>query len=551
MIIHVKLGKDKRQLDVAHNATLAQVASLIALTFEGDLSVSSLTLLFKGRAFKPGSSKRDADTILHNAGIRERATLMALGNSSKVVQQAIDSSADDPLMRGIEEELAMVAKRRRPARVAPTIPTGPYTFQKYYALPAHELEGAYPPPRKALELLHRLAADPGIVGIMQQNQFAVGCLSEMPPQNFMDDTRAVTCLLGLNINRGQEIKLRLRTNDLKGFRNYERIRETLVHELTHNVWGDHGNNFKELNSKLLRECVRINRTRDAAQTVLGDAEVRDEQEPAPATAPVSHVVGGQANSGFSAAQAAAAAAARRQAVLAAQRDAAVALDVTRAYEQAADCETQAEEDALAAWGSLGAPAAVAEGPEGACSSPSAGGAAAATDAAVPQAAAAPMKAMPHGGGPSPDEPMSAEPGAGVEGSTMSAVAEASADADGDAAMRGAENTPQMPSEAVHEMVQSIGNMLRRQHAVGAVVALRTVQQILRNAAEKEEPKYRRIRRQNELYAVRVAPFPEAEALLTVAGFELQDDVWTLPAQHSSLTLARVHEEVAQVLQSCQ
>ena len=37
----------------------------------------------------------------------------------------------------------------------------------------------------------------------------------MPPTDFMDDTRAVTCLLGLNINRGQEIKLRLRTNDLK------------------------------------------------------------------------------------------------------------------------------------------------------------------------------------------------------------------------------------------------------------------------------------------------------------------------------------------------
>lgn len=47
------------------------------------------------------------------------------------------------------------------------------------------------------------------------SRFTVGCLSEMPPQDFMDDTRSVTCLLGLNINAGQEIKLRLRTNDLK------------------------------------------------------------------------------------------------------------------------------------------------------------------------------------------------------------------------------------------------------------------------------------------------------------------------------------------------
>ena len=31
---------------------------------------------------------------------------------------------------------------------------------------------------------------------------------------------------------------------MKGFRRYARIRETLVHELTHNVWGDHDINFK-------------------------------------------------------------------------------------------------------------------------------------------------------------------------------------------------------------------------------------------------------------------------------------------------------------------
>ena len=54
---------------------------------------------------------------------------------------------------------------------------------------------------------------------------------------------------GVNINAGQEISLRLRTDDLRGFRRYDRIRETLVHELTHMVWADHDNNFKELNSQ--------------------------------------------------------------------------------------------------------------------------------------------------------------------------------------------------------------------------------------------------------------------------------------------------------------
>jgi len=43
------------------------------------------------------------------------------------------------------------------------------------------------------------------------------------------------CILGYNRNKGQEISLRLRTDDYAGFRKYLAIRNTLVHELTHNV----------------------------------------------------------------------------------------------------------------------------------------------------------------------------------------------------------------------------------------------------------------------------------------------------------------------------
>lgn len=38
-----------------------------------------------------------------------------------------------------------------------------------------------PPPSQALALLHRLAADPGIRGVMAKHQWSVGLLSEMPP----------------------------------------------------------------------------------------------------------------------------------------------------------------------------------------------------------------------------------------------------------------------------------------------------------------------------------------------------------------------------------
>ena len=64
----------------------------------------------------------------------------------------------------------------------------------------------------------RLAADPGIVGIMSKHRWTVGLLSEMPPEGKVGVSPV--CILGVNINAGQEISLRLRTDDLKGFRRY-------------------------------------------------------------------------------------------------------------------------------------------------------------------------------------------------------------------------------------------------------------------------------------------------------------------------------------------
>ena len=37
-----------------------------------------------------------------------------------------------------------------------------------------------------------------------------------------------------------------------GFRRYDRIRETLLHELAHMVWGEHDTNFKQLKSRVWR-----------------------------------------------------------------------------------------------------------------------------------------------------------------------------------------------------------------------------------------------------------------------------------------------------------
>ncbi|KAI6023767.1 WLM-domain-containing protein [Pisolithus microcarpus] len=116
----------------------------------------------------------------------------------------------------------------------------------------HKLEslGHLPDPSTALARLSKLANDPAIQHIMQQHKFSVGLLTELAPHESPG-------LLGLNVGAGQAIKLRIRTDAYDGFRPYLEVRRVLCHELAHNVWGEHDNNFKELNSRLNKEVAEF------------------------------------------------------------------------------------------------------------------------------------------------------------------------------------------------------------------------------------------------------------------------------------------------------
>ena len=59
--------------------------------------------------------------------------------------------------------------------------------------------------------------------------------------------------LGLNRNRGEVIELRLRTDAYDGYRDYKIIRDTLCHELAHNVFGDHDRDFWDLCKSIEKE----------------------------------------------------------------------------------------------------------------------------------------------------------------------------------------------------------------------------------------------------------------------------------------------------------
>ncbi|GAA5907790.1 uncharacterized protein JCM6883_001890 [Sporobolomyces salmoneus] len=101
---------------------------------------------------------------------------------------------------------------------------------------------------KRLAMLKRLSKDEAVLDVMKRHKFAVGVLTELHP--ILQPT-----LLGLNTNAGEKVSLRLLTDDLEGTRNYNEVRRVLLHELSHNRFGDHDDDFKALNSQLNKEVA--------------------------------------------------------------------------------------------------------------------------------------------------------------------------------------------------------------------------------------------------------------------------------------------------------
>lgn len=123
-----------------------------------------------------------------------------------------------------------------------------YTFLRVEPLPG--LGGA----ERSRAFLHRLRDDPGVRAAMRKHRFAVGLLTEMDPAaNTQATHEGTTRLLGLNRNRGEVIELRLRTDAYDGYRSYRAVRDTLCHELAHNVFGPHDRDFWDLCHRIERE----------------------------------------------------------------------------------------------------------------------------------------------------------------------------------------------------------------------------------------------------------------------------------------------------------
>lgn len=118
---------------------------------------------------------------------------------------------------------------------------------------------------KAQEILEKLANDRGILAVMAKHKWSVGVLAEMPPDGKVGVDPV--CVLGLNQNKGQKILLRLRTDDLLGFRKFLSIKKVLFHELSHNVHSEHDNKFYQLMRQVEKECNELDWTSSGGAAV--------------------------------------------------------------------------------------------------------------------------------------------------------------------------------------------------------------------------------------------------------------------------------------------
>ncbi|KAL4426212.1 hypothetical protein ABPG77_009827 [Micractinium sp. CCAP 211/92] len=267
----VTLGKWSAEVSLPLDGTAAQLADALAEEFA--VAPGTIKLLLPPPARGVVRLGDAGEQLLAEAGIHPGMHVKMMASPAAAVQAVAAAEAAGAAQRtaGFDHELRRDLRRAglidSSSSAAGSGPRqGEYGF---LAFQAWQRPGLTPPPSEALRLLHRLASDPGIVGVVNKWKWNVGLLSEMPPEGKVGISPV--CILGVNINRGQEISLRLRTDDLKGFRRYDRIRETLLHELAHMVWGEHDDNFKQLNSQLRRACDAFDWRGAAARSLAGPA----------------------------------------------------------------------------------------------------------------------------------------------------------------------------------------------------------------------------------------------------------------------------------------
>jgi len=294
--------------NISQQTTAATLLGVARPSFQLDDDVM-LRLIFKGKtiaqdAFEdsgepdPGS-RNNRPAFPKDMQIPKSGTVkvVVMGSATAAGVRTMNERRSDPLMRGFEDE--------KPSRAGfqPPLSTfwGPqygrqheqYKFCRFQECTDASFGtrpgSSTPHAWEARALLERLATDPGIVAVLTSRELVVGTLGEIDP---IDDRlmqakeREGGRLLGYNTNRGLRIDVKLRSDDLAGFRPYPELASTLIHELSHNWVGEHDalfwTNFGQMRVEYLWAHARLMRggTLVHGKSIAARAEVADVLAPA-------------------------------------------------------------------------------------------------------------------------------------------------------------------------------------------------------------------------------------------------------------------------------
>lgn len=244
---------------------------------EEGLDASTVKILGrKGKRVRPEEVIESLDTS---------SRLIVMGVNRATVE-AVTSARSDPCLRSMDAEEERERRRRvRSERVATQHDT--YKFCRFVVVERFVGGATGPHHFEALRLLHRLASDVNF--LLQRYQWTVGTLVEMDPTDdrLLKKKEAEgdgACLLGYNENAGARIYVRLRA-DGGGFREYDDLVQTLLHELCHNAVGPHNATFFALYADLrkayldrLSVAQPTSRVSTLSSTRLADTKGRVEGE---------------------------------------------------------------------------------------------------------------------------------------------------------------------------------------------------------------------------------------------------------------------------------
>lgn len=257
-----------------------------------------LKLLFKGKRIPAEPDALPFAGLSTTTTKKKPLKIMVVATNTAAIQE-LAKKRSDPTIRGFDQERQVIENRKAAQTASQNYwadgmgQDKDFKFCRKVACTDHSFghrsTERTPHAFKAMELLEKMATDPGIVAIMKERELVVGTLGEMDPidDRIMQKTEQKGgCLLGYNTNRGLRIDIKLRTDDLSDFRPYPELVGTLIHELSHNWVGEHNllfwTNYAQMRAEYLYTHARLKNSavivrgkKTAELAGLSDAELEN------------------------------------------------------------------------------------------------------------------------------------------------------------------------------------------------------------------------------------------------------------------------------------